>query len=144
MQSKRPANVAGELLSKAIFSFRAGNLSEAHRLCAAAVAKEKSNVIALHLLAVLEAQKKNTDNALRLFKRALDISPRSADLWADNGRVLTEISRHEDALFCYQKAVTFNPAHGAALQNQGYSLLALGRHADALVIFDRLLTIAPN
>ena len=144
MPSKFRTIAAEELLSRAIGAYRAGNFFEARSACADAIAKNKKNVPALHLLAVLEAQQKNSVDALRMFDRALNVSPRSADILADKGRVLTEIGRHEEALACYQQAVSINPQHWAAIQNQGYSLLALRRNMEALETIDRLLTIVPH
>ena len=144
MTSKHRQSVSEQLLAKAVSAFRAGNLSEARAACAEAVAKDKTNAPALHLLAVIEAQQKNSVSALQLFNRALSINPRSADILADKGRVLSELGRNEDALACYRQAVAINPQHWPAIHNQGYALLALRRNVDALETFDRLLAVIPN
>ena len=133
--------VVEELLSKAISAYRAGNFPEARTACADAVATDETNVPALHLFAVLEAQQKNSVNALRMFDRALNISPGSADILADKGRALADIGRNEEALACFQQAVAINPQHWIAMHNQGCSLLALRRNVEALALFDRVLII---
>ena len=114
-----------QLLAQAISAFQAGNIFEAHRLCAIVIDKDKKNIVALHLFGVIEAMRKNTDEALRLFDRALKIDPHNADILADKGNVLTQLGRHHDALLCYQQAVSLNAGHWHALQNQGATLLLL-------------------
>ena len=133
-----------QLLAQAISAFQAGNIFEAHRLCAIVIDKDKKNIVALHLSGVIEAMRKNTKDALRLFDRALRISPHNADILADKGNVLTQLGQHHDALLCYQQAVSVNDGHWRALQNQGATLLLLKRFAEALDTFDRLLRIVPN
>jgi protein O-GlcNAc transferase len=133
-----------QLLKQAISAFQAGNYFEAHRLCAIVIDNDKKNIVALRLSGVIEAQRKNTKDALRLFDRALKISPHNADVLADKGKVLTQLGRHDEALLCYQQAVSINAGHWSALQNQGATLLLLKRFAEALVIFDRLLSMVPN
>ncbi|MEI9805221.1 MAG: tetratricopeptide repeat protein [Pseudolabrys sp.] len=113
-------------------------------MCAAAVDKDKKNIVALHLSGVLEAQQNNAIKALRLFDRALAIKPDAADILADKGKVLTESGRHREALVCFQKAVAINPQHWMALHNQGCTLLALERAEEALVVFDQLVAMVPN
>jgi len=135
---------ATQLLTRAISEYRAGNILDAHKLCATIVEKDKNNVVALHLFGVLEAQQKNTKKALWLFDRALAISPNTADILADKGKVLTEVGQHRDALLCYQQAVSINPKHWMALHNQGCTLLALRSSTEALGVFDRLIEIIPN
>ena len=142
-KSSGDTNVA-KLLAQAISAFQAGNFIEAHRLCAIVVDKDKKNVVALHLSGVIEAMRKKPDDALRLFDRALKISPDNADIFADKGNVLNQLGRHHDALLCYQQAVSANAGHWPALQNQGATLLLLRRFAEALDAFDRLLQILPN
>ncbi|HEY1475980.1 MAG TPA: tetratricopeptide repeat protein [Pseudolabrys sp.] len=133
-----------QLLAQAISAFRAGNPFEAHRLCAAVIDKDKKNTVALHLSGVIEALRNNSPDALRLFDRALKISPHNADILADKGNVLGAMGQHHDALLCYQQAVSINAGHLSALQNQGATLLLLKRFTEALAVFDRLLQIAPN
>lgn len=135
---------AAQLLAQAVSAFRAGELAEARRLCAIVVEADKKNVVALHLLGVVEALRKNGASALYLFDRALKISPRNADIFADKGRVLSEMGRHREALPCYERAVSISPKHEIALYNQGCALLALDCPADALGLFDRLIALAPN
>ena len=135
---------ANPFLAQAISAFQAGELAEARRLSALAVESDRKNAVALHLFGVIEALQNDAANALHLFDRALKISPRNADIFADKGKVLSELGQHHDALVCYRRAISINPKHGIALYNQGCSLLAIDHPADALALFDRLIALAPN
>jgi protein O-GlcNAc transferase len=133
-----------QLISQAVSAFQAGNFLAAHQLCSTILAGDRKNVVALHLLAVLEAQQKNTKEALKLFDRALKVSPRNADILADKGRLLNEAGKHDEALLCYRAAIAINPKHVPALLNLGCTLLALERSKEALLSFDQLLAVAPD
>ena len=135
---------ANPYLAQAISAFQAGELAEARRLCALTVENDRKNAVALHLFGVIEALQNDAANALHLFDRALKINPRNADIFADKGKVLSELGQHHDALVCYRRALSINPNHGIALYNQGCSLLAVDHPADALALFDRLIKLAPN
>src|SRR3954447_13452475 len=75
-----------QFLGRAVSAFRAGNVLEAQRLCAAVIEKDKKNIVALHLSGVMQALQKNPENALQLFDRALKVNPRNADILADKGK----------------------------------------------------------
>jgi protein O-GlcNAc transferase len=133
-----------QFLGRAVSAFRAGNVLEAQRLCAAVIEKDKKNIVALHLSGVMQALQKNPENALQLFDRALKVNPRNADILADKGKVLTELGRHHDALPCYKQAISVNPGHGNALHNLGATFLWLKRFDEALAVCDSLLKLIPN
>ncbi len=135
---------SAQLLSEAIAAYRAGNSSAAHALCSKVVASERKNIVALHLLGVLEAQQQNLTAALALFDRALKANPRNADILTDKGRVLSEEGQHSEALRCYKQAISINPKHQLALLNYGCTLLYLEHSKEALGIFDQLLEITPD
>lgn len=135
---------SSQLLSDAVAAYQLGDFGRAHQLCSKVVASDRGNLVALHLLGVLEAQRNNAAEALRHFDRALKAEPRHADILTDKGRVLSGLNRHEEALQIYAKAVAVNPRHNLALLNQACTLLYLERSQEALRLFDRLLELAPD
>jgi protein O-GlcNAc transferase len=135
---------SSQLLSEAVAAYQLGDLARAHQLCSKVVAGDRGNLVALHLLGVLEAQRNNAAEALRHFDRALKAEPRHADILTDRGRVLSGLGRHGEALQSYEKAIAVNPRHNLALLNQACTLLYLERSSEALRLFDRLLELAPD
>ena len=135
---------SSQLLSEAVAAYQLGDFARAHQLCSKVVTGDRGNLVALHLLGVLEAQQNNAAEALRHFDRALKAEPRHADILTDRGRVLSGLGRHDEALQSYEKAIAVNPRHNLALLNQGCTLLYLERSQEALRLFDRLLELAPD
>lgn len=135
---------SSQLLSDAVAAYQLGDFARAHTLCSKVVAGDRGNLVALHLLGVLEAQQNNAAEALRHFDRALKAEPRHADILTDKGRVLNGLGRHAEALQSYEKAVAVNPRHNLALLNQACTLLFLERSQAALKLLDRLLELAPD
>jgi tetratricopeptide (TPR) repeat protein len=56
------------------------------------------------------------DQAARDLEAALDLEPESAHLWFELGRVLTEMSRPEQAKDCWQQCLTLQPTHRGAIR----------------------------
>jgi predicted O-linked N-acetylglucosamine transferase (SPINDLY family) len=135
---------SSQYLSEAVAAYQLGDFGRAHQLCSKVVAGDRGNLVALHLLGVLEAQQNNPVEALRHFDRALKAEPRHADILTDRGRVLSDLNRHDEALQSYEKAIAVNPRHNLALLNQACTLLLLERSSEALRLFDRLLELAPD
>lgn len=135
---------SSQLLSEAVAAYQLGDFARAHKLCSTVVAGDRGNLVALHLLGVLEAQQNNAAEALRHFDRALKAEPRHADILTDKGRVLNGLGRHAEALQSYEKAIAVNPRHNLARLNQACTLLFLERSQEALTLFDRLLELAPD
>jgi predicted O-linked N-acetylglucosamine transferase (SPINDLY family) len=135
---------SSQLLSEAVAAYQLGDFARAHQLCSKVVAGDRGNLVALHLLGVLEAQQNNPVEALRHFDRALKAEPRHANILTDRGRVLSGLGRHDEALQSYEKAIAVNPRHNLALLNQACTLLLLERSSEALRLFDRLLELAPD
>lgn len=131
-------------LARAIAAHQAGDYSQARRLFRAVLEGEPKNIAALHHLAVLEAQQGNLQHAAHLFDRATLVGGGIADIWADKGKVLTELGRLADAIASYQRAIDLNPGHWIAQHNLGCTLLQMKRPAEALAAFDAVAQRAGN
>jgi predicted O-linked N-acetylglucosamine transferase (SPINDLY family) len=133
-----------QLLQRAVAAHQSGNHSEAEALYRRCLDKDKRQFHALHFLGLLLAETGRAQEALTPLDRAIGIQPKSADLFANRGRVLNLLKRDEDALASYDKALAIDSRHAAALQNRAGTLLALGRYDEALCAFDDLLQLAPR
>src|SRR5665213_3096867 len=72
-QELRISNAA--MLNRALAAHQAGNLDEAEQFYNRVLALEKKQFDALHMLAVLQAQRGNFARSDRLFHAALEIKP---------------------------------------------------------------------
>jgi predicted O-linked N-acetylglucosamine transferase (SPINDLY family) len=103
--------------------------------------KRPNHFDALHLLGASEHESGDSEAALRLFKRALLLDPRSAPVQCDLGIVLAALRRHDEALACFDKLITMHADFVQAHFTQGNVLLGLGRLAEAIVSFDNAIAL---
>jgi tetratricopeptide (TPR) repeat protein len=69
---------------------------------------------------------------------------RTATDWADEGKRLGNLGRHEEALAAFDQAVALDPSYARAHYNRGHALHNLGRHEEALAAADRAIALDPN
>ncbi|NPV58938.1 MAG: tetratricopeptide repeat protein [Actinobacteria bacterium] len=96
------------------------------------------------------------EEAMRLFGRAVETSPRDADVWGRKGRLLTRIARDlkfksenatevlNEALECFDRALELSPENGALWGDKGNAILYLGRYEEGCDCHDRATEIDPE
>ena len=82
--------------------------------------------------------------AIKCFRRALEINPHHAIAWSNMGHSLATIGQHEEAIHCFECALKINLRSANAWNNKGISLAALKRHDEAFGCFDQVLEIDPH
>jgi tetratricopeptide (TPR) repeat protein len=78
--------------------------------------------------------------ALPLYRRALEIDPRSAEAHNNLGNTFFELGQPQDAADCYLRALTVK-ASAEVFCNLANALWQLGRHAEALSATERALAL---
>ncbi|MFL6589484.1 MAG: tetratricopeptide repeat protein [Chthoniobacterales bacterium] len=112
-----------------------------------ALARTSNNLIAELNLAEAVYQKGKTDEAIRRFERALQISgspAASATAHSSLGVALLEIGRPEDSLDHLRTALTLDPSNPDAHYNLGNTLLQMNKAAEAVTEYQRALAIDPD
>ncbi len=84
------------------------------------------------------------EEAIRCFRRALDIDPRDAATWVGQGAALAELGRCDEAILSYDRALAIDPRDALAWMNKGKVVATLGRKEEALVYYDEALGIDPQ
>ena len=84
------------------------------------------------------------EEALKVFDKAIQLSPDDAELWRQMGDILVQQQRYDQALPSYQHALKLNPDHPDALYKSGALLDQFGRYAEAIVHLDRSDKVLPN
>lgn len=131
-------------LSLAIENYRNEQFM-ASEICLNEVLKsDDQNIQALHLLAVINSNKPNQQECIRLFDKALDIDPDNTEILKDYARALTELNLNERALIFFQRAIKKIPSDVEFRLNHGICLAHLGRFNDSIVELGELLRIAPD
>jgi predicted O-linked N-acetylglucosamine transferase (SPINDLY family) len=133
-----------ELLRGAVAAHQIGDRTQAERLYRLVLATEKRNPDALHFLGLLRAESGELDDAAQFLGKAARANPKSADIHANLGRVLSLLNRHRDALQSYEKALGVDADHPAALINCAGAMLNLNLSNKALLLLDRLIGRQPK
>jgi tetratricopeptide (TPR) repeat protein len=84
------------------------------------------------------------EEALKVFDKAIQLSPDNAELWRQMGEILVQQERYDQALLSYQHALKLNPDHPDALYKSGAILDRFGRYEEALADLDRSDKALPN
>jgi len=121
-----------------------GRLANAEAIYKAVLKVHPQHFDALHLLGVIELQRKNPQAAAKLIGRAIAINPNSAAAHNNLGNALRDLKQHEETLASYDRALAIKPDYAEALYNRGATLHDLKRHQEALTSYDRALAIKPK
>src|SRR5713226_5950720 len=120
------------VLEEALSLHQRGKLGEAAALYRNILAQNPNNADALHLLGLIEFQRKNPSAAIALINRAINIEPNSPAFFSNLGLALRDLKRLDDALASYDRALALQPDFADALNNRGLVLHDLNRLHDAL------------
>ena len=118
-----------------------GQPAQAELLYREILAQVPGHFDALHLLGVLEGQRKNSAAAVELINRAIKIDSNNADAHSNIGNALLDLKRPEAALASYDRALQLRPGYAEALLNRGNALRGLKRPEEALASYDRALAL---
>jgi protein O-GlcNAc transferase len=132
------------LLKEALSFHQKGQLGEAAALYRKILTQNPINADALHLLGVVEFQRKNPSAAVALINQAIKIEPNNAVFFSNLGLALRDLKRFDDALASYDRALAIKPDYADALNHRGNVLRDLKRFDDSLASYARALAIKPG
>jgi predicted O-linked N-acetylglucosamine transferase (SPINDLY family) len=141
---QRPSREIAEALHRAFLALKTGNLSEAEVFLKQVLSKDASQFDALHTLAVINAQRSNYSEGIRLISKALVVNPNVAEAHINLGRMQAECRDYEAAAESYRHAIRLNPRLPLAHSNFSAVLLNLGHREEALSHSQAAITMAPN
>src|SRR6478609_3447600 len=119
------------VLATALVLRREGRGAEAEATLRSVLRHLPAHAPALHLLGVIELERKAPAEALAHFDAALFGTPQLAPLHYNRGNALSALGRLAEAQEAYARAVALDPALAEARFNLGNVARALGRHAVA-------------
>src|SRR5258707_3746670 len=93
----RPPGKVAEALHRAFAALQAGNLGEAEASFKKVLSKDASQFDALHMLAVINAQRGNYSEGIRLLSKALVVNPDFAEAHINLGRMQAECGEYSGA-----------------------------------------------
>jgi protein O-GlcNAc transferase len=146
---KRPAASAAiaARFQEAVGHHQRGELAQAESLYRALIAQVPGHFDALHLLGLVQCQKRDFGAAVELIRRAVDVDPRNpnkAAALSNLGIALHELGRSAEALAAFDRSLALKPENAETLYNRANVLLAMQRVDEALASYDRALTLRPD
>ncbi len=132
------------MFEKAVSLHQKGQLDEAEHLYRKILAQNPKNAEALHLLGVIEAQRKNFAAGVEIFDRAIKIQPNNAAFLSSRGNALRGLGQLNEALAAYDSALAIKPDYAEALNNRGVVLQGLRRPDEAIASLNQALAIKPD
>ncbi len=98
----------------------------------------------LHMLGLLETQRRNLNRSIKLFERAIRLNPDMAAVHMNFGNALRASGRIRDAIAQYQRAIRLQPEFEAAQLNLAKAALESGDFAMALRHADIAIALNPD
>jgi tetratricopeptide (TPR) repeat protein len=134
----------GRVLARALAAHQSGNAGEAEFLYKLVLQADPKQFDAMHMLAIIEAQRGNFAGSLRGINKALRIRPNSVDALINLGLVQSKIGDNTSALAAYKRALAINSQCALAHSNMSAVLRQLGQSEDALTHCDAALALVPD
>ncbi len=131
-------------LETAFNFYQAGDSSKAADIYRQILSKNPSNFNALYYLAIIEAGRKNLDQAKSLMARALTVQPSNIQLLENYATILFQTEEYDTALKICQKVVQLNGASAYSIYIIAISLSKLKRFQESIIQFDDLLKLEPG
>jgi len=132
------------MLDQAINHFQAGNLAQADHLLQEILTHQPENIQALQLSGRIDASRNKFNDAVKTFKKALDLNASDPTLHYDLGIVQKKLGNTDSAITCYQQAIALAPNFAEAYFNLGNTLGESGKLKEAAHNFKQALLIKPN
>jgi tetratricopeptide (TPR) repeat protein len=138
------ATNANQALERAFAAHQAGHIAEAEFLCTQVLRVDKTQFDALHMLAMIEAQRGNFAAGLRRIDEALRVRPDTVDALINRACMQSALGDEAGALATYRKVLALNPQSALAHSNISVVLRRNGQDEDALAHCDAALARAPD
>ena len=124
--------------------YQQGNLEQAELLLRKVIIKRPDDFRALNLLGIIQYTLKNYNPATEYFRKALQFSAASADIYFNLGNVLKDTGQFDEAIAHYQKALQLNPDHFEAYHNLGNVFQKKNQYNEAIANYQQALKRNPN
>jgi tetratricopeptide (TPR) repeat protein len=87
--------------------------------------------------------KKEYNEAIQCYDKALEIEPNHAYVWIKKASALVDLGKLNEVIQCIDKALEIEPNDAPTWNNKGLVLAKLGKYDEAIQCYDRALEIDP-
>jgi protein O-mannosyl-transferase len=123
---------------------QSGMYKEVETVWQTTISKNPAAWMAHNNLGAVLLTKKELDEAIDHFSKAIEIKPDEASAFANLGNALLQKGELGEAIFQYRKAVELKPGEAGLHYNLANALLARGEVDDAIAEYQSTLVINPN
>ena len=134
---------AGSLHLMGLVSLQTAQYDHAVEWLARAIRRDPRPEYLASLGRTLQRQRRY-DDALKIFDKAIQLRPDSAELWREVGDVLAELGRTDHALQSFNNALKFDPRDWDAADKSASLLFSSGRLEQAIAGFTRCAQLRPD
>ena len=131
------------ILQDAIEAFNSGDLKKSEKLLSQYVKKAPAEFDPIHLLAVVYAFNLKHYEAIKYYKRALNLNPRDAQALSNLATSLNVIGNHQESLEAQEKAIKLDPNNADFWYNAGNILCDLGKFEESFKYYEKALNLNP-
>ena len=124
--------------------FSDGELDIAHDILDKYRATGGNHLEALRLLARIEHQRNNLEEAERLLEDALNLPPNYRAAKIDYVRILLDSQKYPKAIEVIESLLTLEPSNSEILHLYAAACVGLGRNERAIELYSQLLTASPS
>jgi tetratricopeptide (TPR) repeat protein len=133
-----------ETLEVALGHHQAGRLDAAEALYRRILKWAPETPDALHLLGVVQLQRGDAQEAVRLIRQAITLCASAAAFHNNLGSCLKTLGQAAEATECFRRAITLEPSFADGHNNLGTMLLDSGALIEAESSFRRAMSFAPT
>ncbi|XP_054758388.2 tetratricopeptide repeat protein 13-like [Lytechinus pictus] len=108
------------------------------------VQKDQTQLDVVHLLAISLYHQGKLHEAVRIFKKALELKPDYVEVLRSLARAYRELGDYENALDSFNKALHYSPHHIQSIQQRGSLHYHAGKPKEALKDFQYCLRVYPT
>ena len=128
-------------LSDLLSLFKERKFSLAEKKCSNLIKKIKPNYEIFNIYAVILYELKKYNDAIKYWKKTLELSPRYHFGYNNLGNVYLKKEELKEALDCYDKAIKIKPDYHEAHHNKGNVLVKMNDLENAMKSFNKAIEI---
>jgi tetratricopeptide (TPR) repeat protein len=133
-----------DAFQRALALHQADQLEAAEQLYRTVLKADRHHPDALCYLGLIRMRRGQTEEAIRLVKKALYLKPNSVSALYCHGVVLQGSNQHQQAIAQFRRALSLQQDHAELNIELAQSLQALNRHDEALSHLERAVALAPR
>jgi len=132
------------MLEEAFKAYQLGHLTKSEKILKRFLHIVPTNFDAINLLAIVFANQNKYPEAIKHYKKALELDPNDSAILSNLGSSLNSIGANHDALIALKKALKINPNIPEYWYNAGNILCDLEKSEESLIYYEQSVKLKPG